>query len=525
MSFASLGSSSISRRLTLGFGVIVGLLALVTLVSVVSMRDTRQRVLLMEEQLRPKIDHLVQMRQQVNQSAMSMRNLGILTADDERAKEIKKLASAYETYDRLSGELRAKADAEEARQLAKLEEDRKAASSVFQSALKQAGNLNATQEIAVLVSMELRVGLDAWTKAQDGWLADIDALQSRTAAVVAEQQQALVRQADRGIALVLGASAVAIAFAVFAAWRLTTSVKEPLRLAVAEADRMAGGDLSHPILSSRRDETGQLLQRLEAMRTRWYTTVEELQSTTQSISTASSEIAMGNLDLSQRTERTASNLQQASSSMAQLTGTVTQSADAARQANQLASSAAEVAERGGVVVSDVVSTMNEIQASSRKIADIIGVIDGIAFQTNILALNAAVEAARAGEQGRGFAVVASEVRSLASRSANAAKEIKGLIGASVDRIEAGSRLVGDAGRTMTEIVGSVQRVSDIIGEITAATSEQSEGLGQVNATVMQLDHMTQQNAALVEQSAAAAGSRDGQAQKLSAIMGHFRLKG
>jgi methyl-accepting chemotaxis protein len=210
--------------------------------------------------------------------------------------------------------------------------------------------------------------------------------------------------------------------------------------------------------------------------------------------------------------------------MSELTGTVKQSADSARQANQLASSAAEVAQRGGDAMSQVVSTMDEIKTSSKKIADIIGVIDGIAFQTNILALNAAVEAARAGEQGRGFAVVAGEVRSLAGRSAEAAKEIKGLIGASVERVEAGSRLVADAGQTMQEIVGSVQRVSDIIGEITAASAEQSDGIGQVNGAVLQLDQMTQQNAALVEESAAAAESLKDQASRLAQVVGRFRTE-
>jgi methyl-accepting chemotaxis protein len=252
-------------------------------------------------------------------------------------------------------------------------------------------------------------------------------------------------------------------------------------------------------------------------------TLLQVRASAGSVTTASDEIASGNHDLSSRTEQAASSLQQTASAMEQLTATVRNSAESARQANQLAASAAEVAERGGSVVSQVVSTMDEINASSKKIADIIGVIDGIAFQTNILALNAAVEAARAGEQGRGFAVVASEVRSLAQRSAEAAKEIKGLIGASVERVEAGSKLVADAGQTMGEIVGSVKRVSDVIGEITVASGEQSDGIGQVNTAVTQLDQMTQQNAALVEESTAAAESLRTQAQRLAQALAGFRL--
>jgi len=307
-------------------------------------------------------------------------------------------------------------------------------------------------------------------------------------------------------------------------WWLTRSIAVPIGEAVQHARAIAGGDLSQAVSIEAGGEAGELARALAEMQASLRRLVGEVRSSTDSITTASAEIATGNQDLSHRTEQTASNLQQAASSMEQLTGTVKQSADSARQANQLASSAAEVAARGGAVVAQVVTTMDEINASSKKINDIIGTIDGIAFQTNILALNAAVEAARAGEQGRGFAVVASEVRSLAQRSAQAAKEIKGLIGASVDRVEAGSRLVADAGTTMNEIVGSVQRVSDIIGEITAASSEQSDGIGQINTTVTQLDQMTQQNSALVEESAAAAESLRDQAQRLSQAVGAFRLE-
>ena len=301
------------------------------------------------------------------------------------------------------------------------------------------------------------------------------------------------------------------------------SIVRPVQHAQDIAQAIAAGDLTRRITVEGRDEASQLLEALRRMQDFLRDLVGQVRASGEQIGTASVEIATGNQDLSARTEQAASNLQQTASSMEQLTGTVKQSADSARQANQLAASAAEVAQRGGSVVSQVVSTMDEINASSKKISDIIGVIDGIAFQTNILALNAAVEAARAGEQGRGFAVVASEVRSLAQRSAEAAKEIKGLINASVERVEVGSRLVADAGQTMDEIVGSVQRVSDVIGEITTASSEQRDGIGQVNTAVTQLDQMTQQNAALVEQSTAAAESLRQQAQRLSEALAGFRL--
>ena len=288
---------------------------------------------------------------------------------------------------------------------------------------------------------------------------------------------------------------------------------------------MSEGNLATEIRILGNAESTAALRALKVLQEETRKTIGSIRSGTHEVSTASSEIATGNQDLSQRTEQTASNLQQTASSLSQLTGNVRQSADAAAQANQLASSATQVARRGGQVVSQVVSTMEEINSSSKKIADIIGVIDGIAFQTNILALNAAVEAARAGEQGRGFAVVAGEVRSLAQRSAEAAKEIKSLIGTSVDKVETGSKLVQDAGSTMDEIVASVQRVTDIIGEISAAALEQSQGIGQVNEAVTRLDQMTQQNAALVEESAAAAESLKDQAHRMTTLVSSYRLDG
>jgi len=289
------------------------------------------------------------------------------------------------------------------------------------------------------------------------------------------------------------------------------------------AEGIVGADGSVDFSVSRMPANSPTTRHLQEALRHVETALAQVKTSADSIGTASSEIASGSHDLSLRTEQTASSLQQTASSMEQLTSTVGHSADSARQANQLATSASTVARRGGSVVAEVVSTMDDIHASSRKISDIIGTIDGIAFQTNILALNAAVEAARAGEQGRGFAVVASEVRSLAQRSAEAAREIKALIGTSVERVEAGSRLVKEAGTTMNEIVTSVQRVSDIIGEITAAASEQSSGIGQVNTAVTHLDQMTQQNAALVEQSAAAAESLKEQAARLNEVVGAFRL--
>jgi methyl-accepting chemotaxis protein len=302
------------------------------------------------------------------------------------------------------------------------------------------------------------------------------------------------------------------------------SITVPIEYAVQVADSIASGDLTLPIRSEGQDEAAALLGSLSRMQQNLREMVGQVQEAAESIQNSSTEVASGNMDLSKRTEAAAGSLQQTASSMEQLTSNVRQSADAAREATQMASQAADVARRGGGAVSRVVSTMDEINASSRRIGDIVGTIDSIAFQTNILALNAAVEAARAGEQGRGFAVVASEVRSLAQRSASAAREIKGLIDASVQNVEAGTRQVGDAGATMTEIVVSVQRVRDIIGEISQSASEQSGGLGQVNGSVSDLDRMTQQNAALVEQSAAAAESLKEQAVRLGALVGTFRLQ-
>ena len=361
-------------------------------------------------------------------------------------------------------------------------------------------------------------------------LPAIDALQANITAIT-ELQKKLVETGGaeikfsldlaRNLMLLFGAAGLCIGVG-FALW-LTRSITVPINQAVKVAQTVAAGDLTSHIEVTTEDETGQLLSALKAMNESLVGIVSNVRQSSDSIATGSSQIATGNADLSQRTEEQAANLQQTAALMEELTSKVKQNSDTARQVNQLANSASEAAAKGGVVVGQVVSTMEAITTSSKKISEIITVIDGIAFQTNILALNAAVEAARAGEQGRGFAVVASEVRSLARRSASAAKEIKTLIGESVEKVETGSELVGEAGKSMQDIVSQVKRVNDLIAEISAASVEQTQGIGQVGEAVNQLDQVTQQNAALVEESAAAADSLSQQAAKLAEVVSVFRL--
>jgi len=347
-----------------------------------------------------------------------------------------------------------------------------------------------------------------------------DEIGQRTAATYARVDAA----ARSGLLLLAVGVCAGIALSAAIAWRLVRGIRRPLAAAVALAERTAAGDLREDAaIDPRNDELGRLLEQVVRMRARLREMLAGIGAASAAIRSATTEIAHGNQDLSSRTEQQAANLQQTAASIEQLTGTVKHNADAARQANQLAAAASDVAAKGGTVVAQVVQRMEEISDSSSRIAEIIGVIDGIAFQTNILALNAAVEAARAGEQGRGFAVVAGEVRNLAQRSAQAAREIKSLITDSVIKVESGCALVEQAGQTMEEIVAQVRQVTDLIGEITSATLEQSSGIGQVNQAVNQLDQMTQQNAALVEQSAAAAESLREQADRLAEAVAIFKL--
>ncbi|KRD18560.1 MULTISPECIES: methyl-accepting chemotaxis protein [Acidovorax] len=386
------------------------------------------------------------------------------------------------------------------------------------AALRDALVQNAL-EAKIISQKELQDHAAALTQ----YLRAIDQLLGASEQASLQAADAMISDASRAQWISAIAVLVVVGLSALFGWLLRRSIVLPLRQACEAADLVAHGDLTVRMQTQRTDEIGQLLTALDKMVESLHYVVTEVRDSGESIHVASSEVAAGNTDLSARTEHAASNLQQTAASIAQLAQMVAANADSTRQANALALNATQVASKGGEVVSQVVKTMEEINASSKKIADIVGIIDGIAFQTNILALNAAVEAARAGEQGRGFAVVASEVRGLAGRSANAAREIKALISTSVEKVSDGARLVVTAGSTMGDIVQSVERVTTLMSEINEASSEQSTQIGQVSQAVDQLDHMTQQNAALVEEGAAAAQSLKDQAHRLAGAMGQFQL--
>jgi methyl-accepting chemotaxis protein len=520
MTLSSLTHLSVGRRLALGFASLVVMLAAVAGLNTLEFRSMGERLRQIVEVNNPKSDLAWQMLNHINELAVQARSITLLTDVKEIDSEVKLLKAAEASYLKAEKALAASIDAAGATAQEKklMEELQASARKTLPLVLRAAkeGQDGANIEATMTLMLQVRPNEQVWRKKVAELVAVEEELSHKS------YEEAKVDQM-RAMAVAGALVLAAVVVGGLVGWRITRSVKQPIDRAIRIAERIAEGDLSSTVEVTSRDEIGRLLMAIGAMQDRLRALVGEIRQSAESIQMASAEVATGNQDLSQRTEMAASNLQQTASSMEQLTGTVKHSADAASQANQLASSASAVASRGGQVVSQVVSTMTEINTSSKKIADIIGVIDGIAFQTNILALNAAVEAARAGEQGRGFAVVAGEVRSLAQRSAEAAKEIKALIGTSVDKVETGSRLVQDAGTTMNEIVASVQRVTDIIGEITAASSEQSSGIGQVNTAVAQLDQMTQQNAALVEESAAAAESLKEQAQKLAGMVTTFKL--
>ncbi|WPC65916.1 methyl-accepting chemotaxis protein [Rhodoferax ferrireducens] len=512
-------SMSLARRLSLGFTSILVLLLAVALTGAYAIRLLGQHVQHIVEVGNRKTELENKLMGSISDLAIRSRSVVLFTGK-QLAIEIQSVKEAELSFLSIEKELIAllaggNATEQERQLMADISLAAKQVLPETEGVVKQA--MDADNVSAVMSLMKRVLPPEIVLRKKVSELIELQRKQTEIAngEVVSLQKKAML--VESGLVL------LALLLGGLIAWRITVSVTGPIGRAVVVAERIAMGDLSSQIEVRIFDETGRLLQAIASMQNKLKTLVGGIRHAADSIELASSEAACGNLDLSHRTEQAASSLQETAHSMAHLTGIVMQSAESAKQANQLASSAANVAARGGSLVSEVVSTMDEINISSNKISDIITVIDGIAFQTNILALNAAVEAARAGEQGRGFAVVASEVRTLAGRSAQAAKEIKSLIGASVERVERGTRLVADAGRTMTEIVTSVQRVTDTLGEITAAATEQSQGIGRINTAIASLDRMTQQNAALVEEGTAAAESLKDQAAQLSVAVNTFKL--
>jgi methyl-accepting chemotaxis protein len=508
----------IGTRLGFGFGVI--LLILVGTVLLTNVLNYRNKSALITglELADAKEQQAQSMKGAMLETGIAMRNIGLQSDVSLMQKEEEKVKANRARYDAARAKLQGLGldDAEKkvVNEISALQSDVDAA---FKEAMGQIMAFNAEGAAKVIAG---RIDpLNQQTLAALNKLVDLQ----QTAVNKFKEDSA---KADRTLTMwMVVLAAVAVGVGVLCALVITKSITGPLSGAVEVAQKVAAGELTSQVTVEGQDETSELLQALKDMNDSLVTTVGQVRASTDTITTASHEIASGNADLSARTESQASSLEETASSMENLTSTVKQNADNARQANQLAVSASSVAEKGGQVVSQVVDTMGSIKESSSKIVDIIGVIDGIAFQTNILALNAAVEAARAGEQGRGFAVVASEVRNLAQRSAAAAKEIKALIDDSVEKVDAGGRLVDEAGQTMGLIVTSIKQVADIMGEITAATLEQSHGIEEVNAAIGQMDEMTQQNAALVEEAAAAAESMQEQADKLASAVSIFKLAG
>jgi methyl-accepting chemotaxis protein len=468
-----------------------------------------------------KSDAASRMRLAIVERVNAVRNIALMTEIDAMQPDLLALEALAKTYAERRQQLLALGltDAEKAA-LAKADTAEAAALPLLKKALAMARTMSGELAAQTLTG--------PFAPVQRDWLGALDDLSAAAEAGRTEVLAATQSSSNQTLLAMSAAGGLALVSSVLLALMLARGITHRLQRAVALTRNIAGGDLSQGLGSHAQngnDEVAQTLSALGEMQDRLHGTIGEVRASVLAIETASSEIASGTNDLSARTEQSAASLQETASSLEQLTSTVKSSADNAAVASKLADSASADAQRGGAVVQQVVSTMQEINASSRKIGEIIGTIDGIAFQTNILALNAAVEAARAGEQGRGFAVVASEVRSLAQRSAQAAREIKNLIGDSVDCVDAGTRLVDEAGTVMNDIVASVQRVNHVIGEISNAASEQTRGIEQINTAVSQLDQMTQQNAALVEESAAAAMSMREQSTKLAEAVGAFRLSG
>ncbi|CAN5827432.1 methyl-accepting chemotaxis protein [soil metagenome] len=506
----------IGQRLALGFGVVIALLILLAGLSYFRIGGLSGEISLMVNDRYPKTVIANKIKAQLSDTSRSMLNALIMTDAEQIKKELANIntenANANDALATLNKIIIDPKGREHLKSITAIRDKFLPLQTKFINLI----NEDRKDEAMLKFLFSIRPIQTKYFAALDDFLQYQNSqmeMAGSDSASVASQTSTLI------LILALAASIISILVAFLA----TRSITRPLNDAVRIAKRVAKGDLSSQIEVTTYDETGQMMKALKEMNASLMKIVGEVRSGTETIASVSGEIASGNLDLSTRTEEQAASLQETASSMRDLTDTVKQNAEHAAQANRLALSASEVAEKGGMVVAQVVDTMGSINASSKKIVDIIGVIDGIAFQTNILALNAAVEAARAGEQGRGFAVVASEVRNLAQRSAAAAKEIKALIGDSVDKVTTGSKLVGQAGVTMDEVVASVKRVTDIMAEITSASQEQSTGIEQINRTIAQMDDVTQQNAALVEEAAAAAEAMQNQASSLAQVVSIFKL--
>ncbi|WP_329604677.1 methyl-accepting chemotaxis protein [Undibacterium luofuense] len=506
----------IGSRLVAGFAVVLASMFIMILVSNTLSTRNRQQMMTGLNLSKTKTALAASMKTSLLEGGLAIRNIGL----QSDIGEIEKQKNLVKTYQGRFNEAREKLEQldisdEEKALIAQVVTLSQQTDAPLKEAFKMLSSFNGEEAVKLIATQ-----IDPLQQKALVELNKLVDMQDHATAAAAEQAESSDRKLSITIIvlslIVIGAGA---AFSLF----VTRSITRPLRDAVGIAKQVAAGELAHLKESDGRDEISELLNALKEMNDNLYRIVREVRTGTDAIATASSEISLGNADLSSRTEHQAGALEETASSMEQITATVRQNADNARQANTLVTSASQFAVKGGEEVGKVVATMNEIKESSRKIVDIISVIDGIAFQTNILALNAAVEAARAGEQGRGFAVVASEVRSLAQRSASAAKEIKILIHTSVDKVDTGSALVNGAGQTMEEIVKSVRHVADIMSEITAAGQEQSAGIEEVNRAITQMDEMTQQNAALVEQAAAAAESLEEQAAGLARVVSAFKL--
>ena len=507
----------IGHRLGIGFGILIFFMALVASFAITRIHNMNAGIESILKDRYIKVTLATDIREQANEQARFLRNAVISAKDPAKVQSsLKRIAGNDQRNDELMAQLKALLNTPKGQELFQTIVDKHLIYRQGRDVVVQLIKEDKHDEAAAYLLRTLSPPQGAFFNA--------------VAALAEFQHKEMLKEGEHALAegrLVITATIVISVIAAMAAmvigWLMARSITQPLGQAVQIATNVSDGDLNTPIEVKNRDEMGQLLGVFKTMQDNLSRVVSNVRQGSENIATASAQIAQGNHDLSARTEQQASALEQTAASMEQLSSTVQNNADNARQANQLAQNASSIAMRGGEVVAQVVDTMKGINDSSRKISDIISVIDGIAFQTNILALNAAVEAARAGEQGRGFAVVASEVRSLAGRSAEAAKEIKMLIGASVERVTVGTALVDQAGHTMTEIVNSIGRVTHIMGEISAASIEQSAGVAQVGEAVTQMDQATQQNAALVEEMAAAASSLSSQAQDLVGAVAVFKL--